>query len=168
MFTTDGPIVCTARVTAAEYASSSGASVFNTSCSRGTPAPSTGSTAVGVAISSAIRLLCVMGECSFGGIIGAALHLRSNQGYSGEKDTDVVDACVASGAWMLGKRRRQAAQLRRPAREAMKPPASPCPAESALAVIGGRWKILILYRLFERPHRFSELKRALGGCTQKM
>ena len=43
-----------------------------------------------------------------------------------------------------------------------------CPAESALAVIGGRWKILILYRLFERPYRFSELKRAMGGCTQKM
>jgi DNA-binding HxlR family transcriptional regulator len=43
-----------------------------------------------------------------------------------------------------------------------------CPAESALAVIGGRWKIVILYRLFERPYRFSELKRALGRCTQKM
>ena len=43
-----------------------------------------------------------------------------------------------------------------------------CPAESALAVIGGRWKILILYRLFERTHRFSELRRALAGCTQKM
>jgi DNA-binding HxlR family transcriptional regulator len=43
-----------------------------------------------------------------------------------------------------------------------------CPAESTLAVIGGRWKVLILYRLFERTHRFSELRRALGGCTQKM
>jgi DNA-binding HxlR family transcriptional regulator len=50
----------------------------------------------------------------------------------------------------------------------MKSPPTHCPAESALAVIGGRWKILILYRLFERPYRFSELKRALGGCTQKM
>ena len=50
----------------------------------------------------------------------------------------------------------------------MKASAAPCPAESALAVIGGRWKILILYRLFERPHRFSELKRSLRNCTQKM
>ena len=50
----------------------------------------------------------------------------------------------------------------------MKSPAAHCPAESALDVIGGRWKILILYRLFERPHRFSELKRALRNCTQKM
>ena len=45
---------------------------------------------------------------------------------------------------------------------------TPCPAESTLEVIGGRWKILILYRLFDRPHRFSELRRALGRCTQKM
>ena len=50
----------------------------------------------------------------------------------------------------------------------MKYQASHCPAESTLAVIGGRWKILILYRLFDRPYRFSELKRAVGGCTQKM
>ena len=50
----------------------------------------------------------------------------------------------------------------------MKYQASHCPAEPALAVIGGRWKILILYRLFDRPYRFSELKRAVGGCTQKM
>ena len=50
----------------------------------------------------------------------------------------------------------------------MKQAGASCPAESALAVIGGRWKILILYRLFERAHRFSELKRALRNCTQKM
>ena len=50
----------------------------------------------------------------------------------------------------------------------MKHTTTTCPAESALAVIGGRWKILILYRLFDRPHRFSELKRSLGECTQKM
>jgi DNA-binding HxlR family transcriptional regulator len=42
------------------------------------------------------------------------------------------------------------------------------PAEPTLAVIGGRWKVLILYRLFDRTYRFSELKRALAGCTQKM
>jgi DNA-binding HxlR family transcriptional regulator len=43
-----------------------------------------------------------------------------------------------------------------------------CPAEFTLAVIGGRWKVLILYQLFQRVQRFSELLRALKGITQKM
>jgi DNA-binding HxlR family transcriptional regulator len=50
----------------------------------------------------------------------------------------------------------------------VKDPSTHCPAEPALAVIGGRWKVRILYFLFERPHRFSELGRAMVGCTQKM
>jgi DNA-binding HxlR family transcriptional regulator len=37
-----------------------------------------------------------------------------------------------------------------------------------LAVIGGRWKVLILYHLFDGVKRFSELQRALPGVTQKM
>jgi DNA-binding HxlR family transcriptional regulator len=37
-----------------------------------------------------------------------------------------------------------------------------------LAVIGGRWKVLILYHLFDGVKRFSELERALPGVTQKM
>jgi DNA-binding HxlR family transcriptional regulator len=43
-----------------------------------------------------------------------------------------------------------------------------CPAEVTLAVIGGRWKVLILYQLFQGVKRFSELQRALKGITQKM
>src|SRR5215831_19362582 len=43
-----------------------------------------------------------------------------------------------------------------------------CPAEITLAVIGGRWKVLILYHLFQGVMRFSELLRALPGVTQKM
>src|SRR5437660_9380079 len=43
-----------------------------------------------------------------------------------------------------------------------------CPAELTLAVIGGRWKVLILYQLFHGVKRFSELQRALAGITQKM
>ena len=43
-----------------------------------------------------------------------------------------------------------------------------CPAEYTLRVIGGRWKILILYHLLQGTRRFSELRRALGGVTQKM
>jgi DNA-binding HxlR family transcriptional regulator len=43
-----------------------------------------------------------------------------------------------------------------------------CPAEVTLVVIGGRWKVLILYELFQGVRRFSELLRALSGITQKM
>ncbi|HZP84913.1 MAG TPA: helix-turn-helix domain-containing protein [Chthonomonadaceae bacterium] len=43
-----------------------------------------------------------------------------------------------------------------------------CPAEVTLAVIGGRWKILILWHLFQKVKRFSELRRDIGGITQKM
>ena len=42
-----------------------------------------------------------------------------------------------------------------------------CPAEAALDVMAGRWKVLILYRLFEGTKRFSELKNELSDVTQK-
>jgi DNA-binding HxlR family transcriptional regulator len=35
-------------------------------------------------------------------------------------------------------------------------------------LIGGRWKVVILHRLFEGPHRFSELRRRVAGVTPKM
>ena len=50
----------------------------------------------------------------------------------------------------------------------MKRIAQRCPAEPTLEAIGGRWKVRILYHLLERPHRFSELRRAMAGCTPKM
>ena len=50
----------------------------------------------------------------------------------------------------------------------MKRRATKCPAEVTLAVIGGRWKVLILYQLFQGVMRFSELRRAVPGITQKM
>jgi DNA-binding HxlR family transcriptional regulator len=50
----------------------------------------------------------------------------------------------------------------------MKQRATQCPAELTLAVIGGRWKVLILYHLFGGEKRFSELQRAMPGITQKM
>jgi DNA-binding HxlR family transcriptional regulator len=43
-----------------------------------------------------------------------------------------------------------------------------CPAEVTLAVIGGRWKASILYRLFQGVKRFSELHRGMKGVTQKV
>lgn len=43
-----------------------------------------------------------------------------------------------------------------------------CPVNFTLELIGGRWKTLILFNLQEKPLRFSELKRALPGVTEKM
>ena len=43
-----------------------------------------------------------------------------------------------------------------------------CPAESTAKLIGGRWKIVILWYLFQGVKRFSELQRALDGVSQKV
>lgn len=43
-----------------------------------------------------------------------------------------------------------------------------CPAEITLGVIGGRWKVLILYHLFQGVKRFSELQRSVNGVTLKV
>lgn len=43
-----------------------------------------------------------------------------------------------------------------------------CPAEQALAVIGGRWKVQILYHLLPGTRRFGELRSSLPPITPKM
>lgn len=43
-----------------------------------------------------------------------------------------------------------------------------CPTEFTLAMIGGRWKIPIIFHLLSGRKRFTELARALNGVTQKM
>ncbi|HJS91443.1 MAG TPA: helix-turn-helix domain-containing protein [Steroidobacteraceae bacterium] len=48
-------------------------------------------------------------------------------------------------------------------------PSEECPKISrVLARIGEKWSVLIIIMLAERPHRFSELKRAIGGVSQRM
>jgi DNA-binding HxlR family transcriptional regulator len=42
------------------------------------------------------------------------------------------------------------------------------PVELALHVIGGRWKIPILWRLGKRTWRYNELRRELAGISHKM
>jgi DNA-binding HxlR family transcriptional regulator len=42
------------------------------------------------------------------------------------------------------------------------------PAERALKVIGGRWKVFALYYLFEGPKRLSELRRLIPHVSQKV
>src|SRR5438477_145583 len=42
-----------------------------------------------------------------------------------------------------------------------------CLVETTLAVIGGRWKVLILQELLDGVRRFNQLHRALAGITHK-
>jgi DNA-binding HxlR family transcriptional regulator len=42
------------------------------------------------------------------------------------------------------------------------------PVELALDVVGGKWKMPILWRLKDRVWRYGELKRSLGRVTHKM
>ena len=43
-----------------------------------------------------------------------------------------------------------------------------CPVATAVALIGGKWKLLILRNLKARPWRFNELLRDLDGISQKV
>lgn len=43
-----------------------------------------------------------------------------------------------------------------------------CPMELAMELIGGKWKVLILWHLSFGVLRFSELKRKFPDITQKM
>jgi DNA-binding HxlR family transcriptional regulator len=43
-----------------------------------------------------------------------------------------------------------------------------CPVELTLDLLGGKWKTVILARLKNCPLRYSELRRAVPGLTDKM
>lgn len=43
-----------------------------------------------------------------------------------------------------------------------------CPLTTAMNIIGGKWKVVILGHLFTGEKRFGELKRLVCGVTQKM
>jgi DNA-binding HxlR family transcriptional regulator len=42
-----------------------------------------------------------------------------------------------------------------------------CPLRTAVGVIGGRWKPLVLHYLLQQPRGFGELSRALDGVANK-
>lgn len=43
-----------------------------------------------------------------------------------------------------------------------------CGLDAALAVIGGKWKPLILFHLAHDTRRYGDLKRAVNGVSDKM
>lgn len=45
---------------------------------------------------------------------------------------------------------------------------SGCGVESALGVIGGRWKGVLLYRLLRGKLRFGELRRNVPNCSARV
>ena len=43
-----------------------------------------------------------------------------------------------------------------------------CPVATTVALIGSKWKLLIMRNLLARPWRFNELKKDLEGISQKV
>lgn len=43
-----------------------------------------------------------------------------------------------------------------------------CPVETTLMLIGDKWKVLILRDLLGGTKRFGELKKSIGGVSQKV
>lgn len=47
-------------------------------------------------------------------------------------------------------------------------PIGGCPLTAALAAIGGKWKLIIVYFLAESPKHFAALRKNLSGISQKV
>ena len=43
-----------------------------------------------------------------------------------------------------------------------------CPIRTTLELVGGKWKLLILFQLADKPLRLSELKRQIPDISEKM
>jgi len=43
-----------------------------------------------------------------------------------------------------------------------------CPLTAALAAIGGKWKLIIVYWLAESPKQFAAIRKAMPGISQKV
>lgn len=43
-----------------------------------------------------------------------------------------------------------------------------CPSRGVLEHVTSRWGVLVLVALVERPYRFAELRREVGGVSEKM
>ena len=47
-------------------------------------------------------------------------------------------------------------------------PVTGCPLTAALAAIGGKWKLIIVYWLAESPKHFAALRRLMPSISQKV
>ena len=47
-------------------------------------------------------------------------------------------------------------------------PVEGCPLTAALAAIGGKWTLIIVYFLAESPKHFAALRKAMPGISQKV
>jgi DNA-binding HxlR family transcriptional regulator len=45
---------------------------------------------------------------------------------------------------------------------------SKCPIRTTTELVGGKWKLLILFQLAQQPLRLSELKRIIPDISEKM
>jgi DNA-binding HxlR family transcriptional regulator len=50
----------------------------------------------------------------------------------------------------------------------MKESVSGCPVEDAMRLLGGRWRIVLIYNLLDGRRRFSDLRRAMPRISQRM
>lgn len=46
--------------------------------------------------------------------------------------------------------------------------AAQCPSREVLKHVTNRWGVLVLFALMEGTHRFSDLRRKIGGVSEKM
>ncbi|MGZ4808832.1 MAG: winged helix-turn-helix transcriptional regulator [Thermoanaerobaculia bacterium] len=47
-------------------------------------------------------------------------------------------------------------------------PVDGCPLTAALAAVGGKWKLIIVYWLAESPRHFAALRQLMPGISQKV
>jgi len=43
-----------------------------------------------------------------------------------------------------------------------------CPSRSVLELLAEKWALLVIFRLQAKPHRTAELRREIGGVSEKM
>lgn len=43
-----------------------------------------------------------------------------------------------------------------------------CPVDAPIQILGGKWKLALLYYLLQEPRRYGELRRLVPPITQKM
>ncbi|MFF3371423.1 winged helix-turn-helix transcriptional regulator [Streptomyces sp. NPDC002680] len=48
------------------------------------------------------------------------------------------------------------------------PPEDPCRTRAVLDIVGDKWSLLVVRNLSDGPRRFTELKRAVDGVSQRM